>query len=398
MLKLNAIAPAGKHGGPPTINNAALRMKDGYWAQTRQNRDRGEEPQAGKANYLTGNDPSKWQNNVPMYAKVRMSAVYPGVDLVYYGHQGQLEYDFVVAPGADPSSILLSFDGANATLATNGDLVLPINGGGPEVRFHKPVVYQIQNGVRQPVDGSFVIAKDQKVKFSLGAYDKSRELVIDPTLTYAGVIASGQGNQSSIPDSMAVDSNGEIVVTGSTSDNTFPVTTGALQTVCDVYSSFAKQTVNRCPGGGSAFVTKISADGTSLIFSTYLHGISGYEYGKAVAIDSQGNEAILGGTSSYDFPITTDARTSQFANRSGTAQGRCKSAMGSLAAAAQEYAINGPVMFVAKLDPTGANLLYGTFVGGTAVVDPSGLALDSNDNIYFTGFVQAACLSSGLSG
>jgi hypothetical protein len=114
----------------------------------------GEDLQSGKANYFTGNDPAKWQHDVPMYGKVRMQGVYPGVDLKYYGHRGELEYDFVVAPGADASAIRLRFDGAKPTLAANGDLVLPVEGG-PEVRFNKPVVYQTVDGVRQPVDRQF---------------------------------------------------------------------------------------------------------------------------------------------------------------------------------------------------------------------------------------------------
>ena len=127
--------------------------------------------------------PPSGSTNVPMYGKVRMKGVYPGVDLVYYGHRGELEYDFVVAPGADASAIKLRFDGAKAALAANGDLVLPVDGG-PELRFDKPVVYQIKNGARQPVEGSFAIAdgkQGQQVSFQLGAYDHSRELVIDPT-------------------------------------------------------------------------------------------------------------------------------------------------------------------------------------------------------------------------
>ena len=153
---------------------------------------RGEGQQAGTTNYFTGNDPSRWQSAVPSFGKVRLSGVYPGVDLVYYGRQGRLEYDFVVAPGADPAKIALRFDGAETRLAGNGDLILPVNGTGREIRFDKPTVYQMKDGNRQPVEGAFHLASDRTVSFELGSYDRRRELVIDPTLLFAGSIATGE--------------------------------------------------------------------------------------------------------------------------------------------------------------------------------------------------------------
>lgn len=167
VLRLNAITPARKAGEQPKISGSAVRMSL-VGAKT-ADRGSGEEPLPGKANYFTGKDPAKWQRNVPMYGKVRLQGVYPGVDLVYYGSQGQLEYDFLVAPGADASAIQLRFNGTKPDLAANGDLTLPVDGG-PEVRFNKPVVYQMVDGVRHPVDGSFTIAganNQQQVSFHL---------------------------------------------------------------------------------------------------------------------------------------------------------------------------------------------------------------------------------------
>lgn len=397
VLEMNKITPVERGSAEqPKISSSALRMNL-VGAKTVEQAS-GEEPQPGKANYFTGNDPSKWQKNVPLYGKVRLYGVYPGIDLAYYGRQGQLEYDFVVAPGADASAIRMSFNGATAKLASNGDLVLPVSGGGPEVRFHKPVVYQMKNGARQPVDGSFTIAENQQVSFKLGVYDRSRELVIDPTLIFLGALASGQGNNESLPYGMAVDAAGEIILTGATNDVTFPVTTGAYQKTCNTFSTLANQTITRCPNGPnipSGFVTKISADGTSLVFSTYLHGISGWEYGDAVAVDSSNNEVILGATASYDFPVTADAYQS-VCQPSYSGTNIVETCDGYYSGGGTEYTIDGPNLFIVKLDPTGSTILYGTFMGGTAAVYPVGLALDSSDNMYFTGFVQTAWPASSL--
>ncbi|MHB1840266.1 MAG: DUF7948 domain-containing protein, partial [Acidobacteriaceae bacterium] len=274
VLEMNKVTPV-KPGKveQPKISSLALRMD--LMGANAVERASGEEPLPGKANYFTGKDPSKWQRDVSMYGKVRLHGVYPGIDLTYYGRQGQLEYDFVVAAGADASAIRLNFDGAKATLAANGDLVLPVTGTGTEVRFNKPVAYQMKDGARQPVEGSFTIAENRQVSFHLGAYDHGRELVIDPTLLFLGTL--GTGNQQSVPNGMAVDSLGEIILTGITNDLTFPVTAGALQPSCTNGSPNFIANAHRCgiSSVSSGFVTKINADGTSLVYSTYLHGLSG---------------------------------------------------------------------------------------------------------------------------
>ena len=339
-----------------------------------------------------------------MYGKVHMQGVYPGVDLKYYGHRGELEYDFVVAPGADPAAIRLRFDGAKPTLAANGDLVLPVEGG-PEVRFNKPVVYQTVDGVRQPVTGSFVIADNkagEQVSFQLGAYDHSRELIIDPTLLFVGVF--GTGNYETQAIGMAVDASGEIILTGETSDVNLPVTTNAYQTTCNQDSTIAAaNNYVRCGGSsegylGSAFITKISADGTSLVYSTYLHGFSGSELGQAVATDAAGDAIVLGQTGSSDFPVTSNAYQSlcmPYYQPKGVVGGDpsdfypiAQHCDGNFAGGGTEWVSGGPTLFVAKLDPTGSTLLYSTFFGGTQPTYPNGLALDSAGNIYFTSFLQ----------
>ena len=405
VLEMNKITPAKRGSADPkelrpTISSSVVRMSL-LGARTQQ-QTTGEDLQSGKANYFTGNDPAKWQHNVPMYGKVHMQGVYPGVDLKYYGHRGELEYDFVVASGADASAIRLRFDGAKPALAANGDLVLPVEGG-PEVRFNKPVVYQMKDGARQPVEGSFTIADSkagEQVSFQLGAYDHSRELVIDPKLLFVGVLGTGSNETEAI--GMAVDASGEIILTGSTSDVDFPFTSGAYQTNCNQPST---HNYVRCGGYsegylGSAFVTKISADGTALVYSTYLHGSSGSELGRSVATDAAGDAIVLGLTESSDFPVTADAFQSlcmPYYQMRGVVGGDpadfypiAQSCDGYFAGGGSEWVVGLGTLFIAKLDPTGANLLYSTFFGGTNSVYPFGLALDSSGNIFFTGFMSGA--------
>ncbi len=401
VLELNSITPAKGVTERPRIESAAIRMN--LVGAKPADRTSGEGRQAGTANYFTGNDRSKWQSDVPTFEKVRLSQVYPGIDLVYYGRQGRLEYDFVVAPGADAAKIALNFEGAEARLAGNGDLVLPVAGTEHEVRFDKPTVYQIKDGLRQVVEGAFRLASDRTVSFELGRYDRSKELVIDPTLLFAGSIATG--NQQTIPAGMVIDATGAMYLTGYTNDLTFPVTTGALQTNCQTYSAAAAANgFVRCgpSSSTSGFVTKISADGTSLVYSTYLHGGGGAESGQAITVDAAGDAYVLGATSSNDFPITSNAYQSlcqptysqggnfvpvlpitaqcdNFYNGGGT-----------------EYTVNGPNLFISKLNPAGTALLYSTFFGGSQSVYPVGIALDAAGNIYFASELNLAQSPSNL--
>jgi sugar lactone lactonase YvrE len=390
VLELNSIAAKKGMTDRPTIDSAAVRMNLlGAKAVTGAE---GEDAQAGKANYFTGRDQSKWLSEVPTFGKVRLREVYPGIDLVYYGRQGRLEYDFVVAPGADPGKIALWFDGAKAGLAANGDLVLPVNRSQKEIRFDKPTVYQMKDGVREPVAGAFRVASDGKVSFALGKYDLSRELVIDPTLVFEGEI--GTGNQQTIPTGMAVDSLGEMVITGYTNDLTFPTTTGAYQTNCQTYSAAAAANgYVRCgpSSAPSAFVTKLSADGGSLIYSTYLHGGGGYEQGQSVAVDAAGDPYVLGSTSSNDFPITSNAyQTTCQPTATGTNGAPVSQCDNFYDGGGTEYTVNGPTLFIAKLNPLGTALLYSTFFGGTGAIYPVGLALDSAGNMVFASSVNPA--------
>ncbi len=318
----------------------------------------GLEPQAGRSNYFIGNDPQKWRKNVPTYARVAYEGVYPGVDLVYYGNQsGRLEYDFKVAPGADASAISLSFAGAQKMRidGATGDLLLQVGTG--ELRFHQPVVYQPANddrragaddSGRQLVAARYVLRGHHGVAFHLADYDRSRPLVIDPALGYSTYLG---GSAADNAYGVAVDSSGSAYITGMTQSTNFPVTKGAFQT------SNKGKTV--------AFVTKLSVNGSALLYSTYLGG-SGTDFAFGIAVDAAGSAYVAGTTGSSDFPITAGA----FQTKCGGNVGNCKGV---------------PDAFVTKLDATGSALSYSTYLGGSGDDRGFAMALDPNGNVYVTG-------------
>jgi len=309
----------------------------------------------GKANYFIGRDPSKWRRDVPTYGKVRYQNVYPGIDLVYYGNQRQLEYDFVLAPGANPNKIVLGFKGADKLeIDAEGSLVLHASGG--DIRQHKPVIYQDIDGVRRDIAGGYVRKDAKRVGFQVAAYDASRPLIIDPVvLSYSTYLG---GNGGDFGAAIAVDAGGNAYVTGNTSSTDFPTTAGAFQV------SF---------GGnidGDAFVTKLNSTGTALVYSTYLGGID-YDSGSGITVDTEGNAYVTGYTRSNNFPITAGAFQTTFADPAGSGN-----------------------VFVTKIDPTGGALVYSTYLGGSGDEQFSGarngIALDSSGSAYVTGSTRSA--------
>jgi beta-propeller repeat-containing protein len=291
-----------------------------------------------RSNYFTGNDRRQWHNNVPQYTRVSYREPYPGLDLAYYGVQKQLEFDFIVAPGASPAPIRFGISGVNRVTTDNsGNLILASSAG--NVLLHKPIAYQQQDGVRQPVDARFVLQARNQVSFELGDYDRSRELVIDPSVSYAtyvGGTAEDDGN------AIAVDANGNAWVTGQTKSTDFPTK-----------NPLSNHTANK--GGFDVFVTELSPTG-SLLYSTYIGG-SGDESGNAIAVNGSG-VFVAGGTKSTDFPVQ------------GAFQSTLKGATNA---------------FVLELSSTGSTLMYSTYLGGTGSDVASGLALDKSGNAYVVG-------------
>ena len=304
-------------------------------------RGRGEDPLPGKVHYLTGTNPAAWRTNVATYERVRYAEAYPGIDLVYYGNQSQLEYDFVVRAGADPDAITLQFDGAdNLDVDRDGRLIVSV--GGARIVQQAPVIYQERAGRRESVAGGYALRGDGRVGFTLGPYEVDRDLLIDPVLVYSTFLG---GSSSDSAFAIAVDATGAAYVTGSTISSDFPTTSGAFA------AAFS--------GISDVFVTKLSADGTSLVYNTYLGGTdSDFSY-RGIAVDAAGAAYIVGTTYSSDFPTTTGAFD---ASLSGYYDA-----------------------FVTKLSADGSSLAYSTYLGGSSNEEGGGIAVDTTGAAYITG-------------
>ena len=302
---------------------------------------------AGKANYFIGKDPSKWRTNLPTYAKVHYREVYPGIDLVYYGKQRQLEHDFVVSAGADAQRIVLSFDGAGKLgINAQGDLVLRQAGG--DLHLRKPFIYQEINGTRREIGGGYVLKGANRVGFQVAAYDRGQPLIIDPVLSYSSYLGGSADDQG---QGIAMDVAGNAYVTGFTTSANFPTTTGSFQPGFNAGSGSVPS---------DAFVTKLDATGSALVYSTYL-GSNGDDAGNGIAVDAAGNAYVTGYTNSINFPTT-----------SGAFQTNCSSA--------------GDV-FVSMLNPAGSALVYSTCLGGGSL--GAGIAVDTAGNAYVTGHTSS---------
>ena len=368
----------------------------------------------GKSNYFIGNDPKKWRRNIPQYAKVRYEEVYPGIDLVFYGNDGQLEFDFIVTPGADPDVIKLAFEGADK-IETDDEGHLKLQTSTGSVRLKKPLIYQEADGEKREISGRYVLnptsatenSSSHEVAFQLAAYDPEKQLVIDPGLEFSsffgtnglddgnGIALDALGNIYIVGSTgsgygdidvfvakfngadfsllyytvfggstagragimgdwgwgIALDGSGNAYVTGRTDSSDFPTTSGAFQTVMNGYSD--------------AFVAKLSSDGSTLLYSTRLGG-SGWDTGYALALDSDGNAYVTGETYSTDFPVTPGAFDTVL-------QG-----------------LGSSVAFVAKLSADGSQVLYATFLGGSTGSEQTftsahAIAVDASGNAHVTG-------------
>jgi hypothetical protein len=385
-----------------------------------------------KSNYFIGNDSRKWRANVPNYARVRFKNVYPGVDLIYYGNQRQVEYDFVVAPGADPSPIMLAIGGASdgrrsgsrgpVQIDCSGNLVVHTTGG--KVHLRKPVVYQLSqgDGDRTYLDGRYVLRssatqggeagfanREHKIRFQLAAYDRTKAVVIDPVLTYSTYLG---GSQEDAGNSIAVDSSGNAYVAGLALSADFP-TSSPIQATTG--------------GGYDAFVAKLDAAGSSPVYTTYLGG-AGSDQALGIATDSSGNAYVTGQTSSNDFPLANPLQAtmgggydafvtkldatgapplvySTYLGGSGTdkAFAIAVDGVGSAYVTGQASSNNFPLAnalqpvfggiedaFVAKVNKTGTGLVYSTYLGGSSTEETHGIAVDSSGNAYVTGWTSSS--------
>ena len=362
----------GVHQSTSDQDRAVVRMK--VMGANSPPQIAGIDEQPGKSHYFIGNDPTKWRTNVVNYSKVKYKDAYPGVDLVYYGNQQQLEYDFVVAPGANPSAILLDMEVSSPSgirhsqdsgvhrkaplrIAANGDLIVDVQGH--DVAFSKPVIYQGEetfdsrggpegqrsaSTTERSIEGRWVLKGETRVGFEVSAYDATKPLIIDPALNYSTYLGGSAYNSTF---GLTLDSAGNAYVTGDTLSADFPVTTGAVQTNNE--------------GGHDAFVTKLNTTGTALVYSTYLGGNS-YDRAVGIAVDGSGDAYVVGTTGSTDFPITT-----------GAFQTVCTCSQ------------NHPNAFVSELNPAGSALVYSTYLGGNAGDYGSAIALDGSGDAIVAG-------------
>ncbi|MBV6518478.1 MAG: hypothetical protein E3K33_00975 [Candidatus Brocadia sp.] len=304
--------------------------------------------QPGTVNYFIGNDPKKWKTNVPAYESVVYKGVYDGIDMKFYGNNRQMEYDIIVQPGASPSRVQLSYEGIEGlTVAENGDLEIKLKEG--KIIQKKPYVYQEIDGKRIEINGKFRVqtqnpkSEIQHPKFIYGftvaSYDKRYPLVIDPVLVYSTYLGGSADEDS---EGIAVDAAGNVYVTGETDSFNFP-------TASPYDGSFN--------GDGDAFVTKLNASGSGLVYSTYLGG-SGEDLSAGIAVDAAGNAYVTGDTKSFDFPMSSPYDGSP--NGYGDA-------------------------FVTKLDASGSSLVYSTYLGGSGEDGGDSIAVDAAGSAYVTG-------------
>ncbi|MGB0014778.1 MAG: choice-of-anchor D domain-containing protein [Candidatus Sulfotelmatobacter sp.] len=382
----------------------------------------GEDLLPGKVNYFIGRDPTKWHTGVPTYSRIRYKNVYPGIDLVYYGSHQQLEYDFAISPGANPNQIQFELTGAaQTTLDAEGNLVLQTGSG--DVHFQSPVIYQESGGARVPISGTYVMSDSTHIAFHVSQYDSSKPIVIDPVLVYSTYLG-GSGDDE--PAGIAVDTAGSVYVAGYTDSTDFPLaapgslaagnthvfvakldSTGSnlvyadyiggnnqdygyalvLDSANEVYVTGSTASsdfplVNpyqgMYPGTFNGFLTKISADGSSLLYSTYFGG-NGSDLPASIAIDSLGSVLIAGNTSSTNFPVANAYQATAQPNQDG---------------------LFGNYGFLTKFSPDGSYLAYSTyFAGNTNVAYNCGgtpcwtspysainsIAVDANGDAYVAG-------------
>jgi len=324
-------------------------------AATLQMRLTGAEPQSllhgnsllpGKSNYLLGDDPAQWHTGIPQYADVICEQIYPGIDLRYYGNKGVLEYDFLIAPGADPNGIRMLFEGLeNAEIDSCGDLHIGDEQG--EVILKAPFAYQDLPDNRVAVACTFKEIDHGLYAFDLGDYDHEQTLVIDPELVYSTYLG---GDNADTGYGIDVDQDGNVYVVGTSSSLDFP-------TLNSIYPMSTAPDV---------VVLMMNATGSQLLYSTYIGG-NGYDSGVGIKVDNNGNVFITGKTRSTNFPTVAPFQA-QFADVDCYSCGDA---------------------FVTAIRPGGTGLLYSSYLGGTEEDYPTDLAIDTLGNTYVTGYTKA---------
>ncbi len=414
-----AFKPASDSAPEPEIERESFALKVAFAGANDSPEVVGEDRLPWNNNYFIGKDPAKWRTDVPNFAKIRLKEVYDGVDLVYYGNKNRIKYDFVVRPGEDPSKITLTYDlGENAgnalSINSSGELVIKTPLG--VIREQKPYCYQRIEGKEVEIGIAYRIvdAGENLFGFEIGEYDKRYDLYIDPEIVYSTFLG---GDSFDHGEGIAVDSSGNAYVAGFTESPGYPVTTGAHNTHFD----------SRDP---IVVVSKLNPNGNGLVYSTFLGG-SRSSHGYAIAVDSYGNAYVTGSTYSSDFPVTDGAYDTShngsndvFAvklNPSGSnllystliggkgydrgfsiavdtngnahITGLTSGGSGTpfpTTAGAFDTSINVSVqwkydIFVTKVNASGSDLLYSTFLGNCVLENRNGIAVDSFGNAFVSG-------------
>ncbi|HUQ95998.1 MAG TPA: SBBP repeat-containing protein [Bryobacteraceae bacterium] len=360
--------------------------------------------QQGVSHYYLGSRQENWHTNVPHFQSVRWAAIYPGIDLLYYSNDREIEYDFILAPGADPKQIALQFSGYRS-IAVSADGALRVQTTSGEWIKRKPLAYQQARGRRLPVDARFLI-KDNTVRFALGSYDPSMPLTIDPRVAYSTLLG-GNGNDEAL--GIAVDSAGSAILTGNTTSTNFPASRPSLNAL--------------------GFVTKLNPAGSAIVYSAYLGGAAN-TYATSIAVDAAGNAYICGQTFG-DYPLknalqsdyrgegdlfvtplspTGEMIYSTYLGGSQADSGRIRNGIqvdstGAAYVAGWTQSANFPLVnpyqntlrglrdaFLAKINPAGSALIFSTYFGGNGEEFTNGLALDPNGNPVIVGRTDSANL------
>ncbi|HEX8769297.1 MAG TPA: SBBP repeat-containing protein [Acidimicrobiales bacterium] len=306
------------------------------------------QPLASTTNYFLGDDPAHWRAGVSSFGVVAYQGVWPGVDAVWHGRQQQLEVDFVVAPGADAGAVAMHLGGADHLVVDReGKLVMTI--GGREVRLDAPTLYQDGGDGRRRIDGAFDLRGPHDVGFRVGAHDPALPLVIDPVLVTATYLG-GSGSDSAY--GVAIDGDGNVYVTGSTESSDFP-SEGPVQ----------PHLVEANGIRTDAFVTKLNAAGTTLVYSTFLGG-QGHDIGYGIAVGADDSPYVTGSTDSSDFPVAKPFK--------------------------KNYGGGATDAFITKLGPQGAVIDYSTYLGGGGADIARGIALDQAGDAVVAGSTSSA--------
>ena len=301
-----------------------------------------QQPLGGRVNYLRGNDPKKWLTDIPTFGRVSFPQIYPGIDLVYHGSGGFVENDFIVSPGADPSRIRITFDGAD-TIRLESDGSVTVAAGRRQLSWKKPSLYQeTATGRKKLVEGRYRQDSNQSIGFEVGIYDLNLPLVIDPVITYATYFGTPNTEAAF---RVTADASGNAYIVGGSNNQGFPITPSTTY-----YDSGGQS--------GDVILAKLNAAGNQMIFTTHIGGGQS-NTGGGIALDAAGNIYVTGLTSSSDFPHTTDLTT--------------------------DAILPNENCFVMKLNPSASQVIYSTLIGGSNFDGCNGIGLDSVGNAYVAG-------------